>query len=119
MAMFDVSDRMDHTLPVTERLDLGKIMKLKVAHRLKPSFSTFNIQRSYQLRVKPTFERSQVSFKAEFPPNLLLLPAHNNPAPRERIQGAPMACRSRDSVEDNLAPSYFRDGQVPPPAYEH
>lgn len=61
----------EHPLPISERMYLGTIMNLKLGKnsgfsRLDPSFSTFNLELHYKLRVKVTFECGRKGFKADF-----------------------------------------------------
>ena len=70
IATLDLKDR---PTPINERIDLRNLMDLRAQSRpglygytVQPSFSTFNIQLHYWLRVKITVECAQKTFKNEF-----------------------------------------------------
>lgn len=68
--------------PVSECLDLRDLMKLKLPRGQAPTFTTFNIRRTYKLTAKVTIECAQQQFKAEFfTSSLVLLPSAFEPAP--------------------------------------
>ena len=48
VASVDYSANMDKAPPVTESMDLQKLMRIKVPWFYKPTFSTFNIRRTYR-----------------------------------------------------------------------
>ena len=48
VASVDYSANMDKAPPVTESMDLQKLMQIKVPWFYKPTFSTFNIRRTYR-----------------------------------------------------------------------
>ena len=66
IASVDYSANMDKAPPVTESMDLQKLMHIKIPWYLKPTFSTFNIRRTYRLAVKLSVDCAQKTFKAEF-----------------------------------------------------
>ena len=49
VASVDYSANMDKAPPVTESMDLQNLMQIKVPWYYKPTFSTFNIRRTYRL----------------------------------------------------------------------
>ena len=57
---------MDKAPPLTEYVDLQKLMRVKVPWHHKPTFSTFNIRRTYRLAVKLSVDCAQKTFKAHF-----------------------------------------------------
>ena len=66
IASVDYSADMDKAPPMTESMDLQKLMRIKVPWHYKPTFSTFNIRRTYRLAVKLSVDCAQKTFKAEF-----------------------------------------------------
>lgn len=66
IASIDYSANMEQAPPVTEYMDLQKLMRIKVPWHHKTTFSTFNIRRTYQLAVKLSVDCAQKTFKAEF-----------------------------------------------------
>lgn len=66
IASVDYSANMDKAPPVTEYMDLQRLMRIKVPWHHKPTFSTFNIRRTYRLVVKLSVDCAQKTFKAEF-----------------------------------------------------
>ena len=48
IASVDYSANMDKAPPVTESMDLQKLMRIKIPWFYKPTFSTFNIRRTYR-----------------------------------------------------------------------
>ena len=66
IASVDYSADMDKAPPLTESMDLQKLMRIRIPWHYKPSFSTFNIRRSYRLAVKLSVDCAQKTFKAEF-----------------------------------------------------
>ena len=48
VASVDYSANMDKAPPVTESMDLQKLMRIKIPWFYKPTFSTFNIRRTYR-----------------------------------------------------------------------
>lgn len=66
IASVDYSANMEKAPPVTEHVDLQKLMRIKVPRHHKPTFSTFNIRRTYRLVVKLSVDCAQKKFKAEF-----------------------------------------------------
>lgn len=66
IASIDYSADMEKAPPVTESMDLQKLMRIKVPWHQKPTFSTFNIRRTYRLAVKLSVDCAQKTFKAEF-----------------------------------------------------
>ncbi len=106
--------------PITERMDLGQIMKIAVSSDYKPSFSTpsfstFHTRRFYRLGVRLTVECAQKTFKTSFETsNFLLLAANYTPSDEA---GAPGASTSNE-VEDEVAPVYEAEPGVALPRYE-
>ena len=81
IASRDFSAQMAEAPPITERMDLGQVMKIAVPSNYKPSFSTFNIRRYYKLGVRLTVECAQKTFKYDFgTSNFLLLAANYTPS---------------------------------------
>ena len=66
IASVDYSADMDKAPPVTEYMDLQKLMRIRVPWHHKPTFSTFNIRRTYRLAVKLSVDCAQKTFKADF-----------------------------------------------------
>ncbi|CAD6570938.1 MAG: hypothetical protein ASARMPREDX12_003987 [Alectoria sarmentosa] len=66
IASVDYSAHMEKAPPVSEYMDLQKLMRIKVPWHHKPTFSTFNIRRTYRLVVKLSVDCAQKTFKAEF-----------------------------------------------------
>lgn len=66
IASVDYSADMEKAPPVTEHMDLQKLMRIKVPWHHKPTFSTFNIRRTCRLAVKLSVDCAQKTFKAEF-----------------------------------------------------
>ncbi|KAL9072079.1 MAG: hypothetical protein Q9161_003854 [Pseudevernia consocians] len=66
IASVDYSADMEKAPPVTEYMDLQRLMRIKVPWHHKPTFSTFNIRRTYRLAVKLSVDCAQKTFKAEF-----------------------------------------------------
>ena len=102
IASVDYSADMDKAPPLTESIDLQKLMRVKIPWYHKPSFSTFNIRRSYRLAVKLSVDCAQRTFKAEFSSYKFdLLPAE---------YASPTATQERDIS----APAYSDlSGQLP------
>ena len=48
IASVDYSAEMDKAPPVTESMDLQRLMRIKIPWHHKPTFSTFNIRRTYR-----------------------------------------------------------------------
>lgn len=115
IASRDFSAQMAEAPPITERMDLGQIMKIAVPSDYKPSFSTFNIRRYYKLGVRLTVECAQKTFKIDLgTSNFILLAANYTPSGEA---GAPGASTSND-VEDLVAPVYEAEPGVALPRYE-
>lgn len=66
IAFVDYSANMDKAPAVTENRDLQRLMRIKIPWHHKPTFSTFNIRRTYRLVVKLSVDCAQKTFKAEF-----------------------------------------------------
>lgn len=66
IASVDYSANMEKAPPVTEYVDLQKLMRIRVPWHHKPTFSTFNIRQTYRLVVKLSVDCAQKTFKAEF-----------------------------------------------------
>ena len=122
----------EHPLPISERLDLGTIMNLTLGKdsgfsRLDPSFSTFNLELHYRLRVKVAFECGRKGFKADFVSHTFKLLAgewigevlHNTASSQATVHEAPAYDDAGPSEE---LPPYARNpelwtpssGKVPP-----
>ena len=101
--------------PITERMDLGQIMKIAVPSYYKPSFSTFNIRRFYKLGVRLTVECAQKTFKKDLgTSDFLLLAANYTPSDEVGVPGA----STSNEVEDLVAPVYEAEPGVALPRYE-
>ena len=61
----DYSERMHEAPLVTERMDLGTVLQARIGGYHTPTFSTFNIRRTYGFCVKLTLECAQKNVKAE------------------------------------------------------
>ena len=115
IASRDFSTDMAEAPPITERMDLGQIMRIAVPINYEPSFSTFNIRRYYRLGVKLTVECAQKTFKSDLgTSNFLLLAANYIPSDGA---GAPRASTTNE-VEDLVAPVYEAEPGVALPRYE-
>ncbi|CAF9913047.1 hypothetical protein IMSHALPRED_000891 [Imshaugia aleurites] len=66
IASIDYSANMDKAPPVTDYMNLQQLMRIKIPWHHKPTFSTFNIRRTYRLAVKLAVDCAQKTFKAEF-----------------------------------------------------
>lgn len=62
----DFSERMHEAPIVTERVDLRTILQARIGGYQSPSFSTFNIRRTYAFVVKLALECAQKNLKVEF-----------------------------------------------------
>ena len=62
----DFSQRMQEAPIVTERMDLGTMLQTRIRGYQSPTFSTFNIRRTYGFVVKLTLECAQKNLKAEY-----------------------------------------------------
>lgn len=112
---YDFSGR---TEPLTENLDLGKLLGLGIQKHHKPNFTTFNMRRDYKLCIKVTFECAQKTFKVDFwNYQITLLPADY----------APSGCEAEDAPElstifmedpEEAAPAYEPSSLPPPPTYQ-
>lgn len=125
----------EHPLPISERLDLGTIMNLKLGKAsafspLDPSFSTFNLELHYRLRVKVAFECGRKGFKADFVSHTFKLLAgewigefqHNIASPQSTVHDTPAY---EDAGPSEALPPYARNpelwtpspGKVPPTSF--
>ncbi|KAK4692698.1 hypothetical protein P7C71_g4559, partial [Lecanoromycetidae sp. Uapishka_2] len=116
LASCDFSERMDQAPAISELMDLNKIMQIGVTRQQKPSFSTFNIRRSYKLRLMLSVECAQKTFKREFQPwvDLVLLAADFVP----RVDEGLVASTSSAVEHFESAPIYEDVAEKAPPRYE-
>lgn len=100
--------------PVDECLDLRNIMKLSLPQGQAPTFSTFNIRRSYKLSFKVMIECAQQQFKAEFlTGGLVLLPATYEPT---TANGLAQNLRNELRLDETVGSFAMNtDDSVPPP----
>lgn len=110
--------------PVSESLDLKDWINLRVSRRHAPTFTTFNIRRTYKLSAKMTIECAQQQYKAEFlTDSLLLLPATYEAAVTNGVNESAGNELQIDEppdftglhVDDSLPPAYAprENGTVP------
>ena len=115
----DFSKKGDKPPPVTEHMDLGELMKLKIPRGQAPTFSTFNIRRGYRLNIKVNIECAQQSFKAEFSTtNLVLLAAAYDAGPEHQPDATPATPVLREDESDDVAPAYATGVGAYLPTYE-
>ena len=99
--------------PVLSFESMSDFILSQVPRHQRPSFSTFNIRRTYRLKVILTVECAQKTFKREFAPweDFVLLAADFVPEVDERT----VASASTAVDEFEAAPVY---DEKPPPGYE-
>lgn len=119
ISSIDFTQHMEKAPPVSEQMDLRDIMKLTIPRYHRPTFSTFNIRRSYKLKICVTVDCAQKSFKAEFNTyDFKLLAADFNPSPVGTSGTVPGYSTGSDDFIDDVAPVYEPGGGPPPPAYQ-
>lgn len=97
---------MEKAPPVTEYVDLQKLMRIKVPWHYKPTFSTFNIRRTYRLAVRLSVDCAQKTFKTEFASYKFdLLAADYEPPTSHGVQEAEMAAPAYGDLTGQL-PTY-------------
>lgn len=113
IASADFSEKMETAPAITECFDLRDVMRIKVPDRYKPTFSTFNIRRTYKLHLKVTVECAQKTFKVDFTTRDFVLLARDY-MPSEGIS----ALSSPNAMYDmEVAPVYQETLGPPPPSY--
>ncbi|MCJ1458121.1 hypothetical protein MMC28_008492 [Mycoblastus sanguinarius] len=108
----------DKALPVTESMDLGRLVRPRISRCYGPTIATFNIGRTYKLRIIISVECAQKTFKATFTTLDLRLLAEDYYRP---ISGdAAQACLDvSDAVDEReVAPPYDDPYGKLPPRYE-
>lgn len=66
VASVDHSAAMDKAPALADTTDLQKLVRVRVPWHMKPTFSTFNIRRTYRLTVRLSVDCAGKTFKAEF-----------------------------------------------------
>ncbi|KAK3178277.1 hypothetical protein OEA41_000410 [Lepraria neglecta] len=114
IAHCDFSGQMDKAPPITEHSDLQYLMKIVIPRHHKPSFSTFNIRRYYNLGIRLSVECAQKTFKSELETYHfdLLAPEY------ARNVVEPATASGSNTVEYEAAPVYEANAGMPLPRYE-
>ena len=116
IASVDFSTNMESAPPLTENLDLREVMRIRMPAYFPPTFSTFNIRRTYRLLLKLSVECAQKTFKAEFKTtDFVLLARDYMPVGAGDHLGA--SSSSHAVIDDAAAPAYQKEVGPPPPSY--
>lgn len=116
IASCDFSENMNTAPAIPEFMDLNNIMQIGVPRHHKPSFSTFNIRRTYRLGVILSVECAQKTFSWEFNPSggITLLASEYLP----RVDEVMVASTSGAVEHFESAPMYEDVSEKAPPGYE-
>lgn len=114
IAFVDFTEKMETAPALTNHFDLRNVMRVSVPPYARPTFSTFNIRRTYKLRLKLSVECAQKTFKAEFlTGDFVLLAKDYMPS----TESNPGTSSSNAAVDMEVAPIYQETLGPPPPGY--
>ena len=106
----DFSERMKSAPALTENFNLGEVMRL-IIPGFPPTFSTFNIRRTYRLRLKLSVQCAQKDLKADYHTSDLVLLARDYMPSAVGVNAMPSV------AADEVAPAYQNNSEPPPPSY--
>ncbi len=116
IAFVDFTDKMETAPALSKHFDLRDIMRVRVPPYQRPTFSTFNIRRTYRLRLKLSVVCAQKTFKAEFLSDDFVLLAKDY---MPNAEGNPETSSSNAALDVQIAPIYQEALGPPPPEYDN